>query len=73
MLLPTNRKSHTAFPLAYLHLTQAHSKVTMEVMHISTANIYKMITDRENITTAYKYEIERGLSISIIRVDLGLF
>ena len=42
-------------------------------MYILTANIYKMVTDRDNIAIAIKFEVEYGLSISIFRFDLGPF
>ena len=41
------------------------------VMHILTANISKMITDRANISLAIKYDVTCRLSISIFGVDLG--
>ena len=43
------------------------------VIHILTTNISKMFTDRANIATAIKYDVACGLSISIFKVDLGLF
>ena len=54
---------------AYLHLTLARCKV----IHISTANISKMVKDRANITIAFKYEVAHRHSISICRVDLDPF
>ena len=47
--------------------------VKLNVMHISTANISKMVNDIENITIAIKYDVACWLSINISRVDLGLF
>ena len=42
-------------------------------MHISTANVFKIVKDTTNITNAIKYEAAYGLSISVFRFDLGLF
>ena len=50
VLLPSNIKLHIGFWLAYFDVTLAHSKV--KVMHILTANISKMVTHIEHITTA---------------------
>ena len=41
-------------------------KVKIKVMHILTANISKMVTDRANITITINYEFAHGLSISIL-------
>ena len=42
-------------------------------MHISTKNISKMVTKKANISSAIKYEIAYGLSISIFIFDIGSF
>ena len=42
-------------------------------MHISIANIFKMVTDGENITIAIKCEVACWFSINMFRFDLGLF
>ena len=55
LLLPTNRNSHMAFPLAYLHWFWPILKANVKVMHLATANISKMVTDRANVTISIKY------------------
>ena len=44
-----------------------------KVMHISTVNICKIVTDRANIAIVNKQELAHGLSNIIFRFDLGLF
>ena len=56
--------------LEYLDLTEPILKVKVKIMHISTANIYKMMTDTANSTIAITYEVAPGLSINIFRFDL---
>ena len=41
-------------------------------MHITTANISKMVIDRASIITAIKYEVTHGISICKFRFGLGL-
>ena len=48
-------------------------KFNVKVMNIPTANISKMVTDRENIAIVIKYEIARGLSIRIFTFDSNPF
>ena len=43
---------------------------TITVLHISTANISKIMTDEAKII-AIKYEVAYGLLIGIFRFDLG--
>ena len=69
LLLPTNRTSHMAFPLAYLYLALAHSKGQGHA-HF-TENILQIITDRANIAITNKYKVACGLSIGIFTFDLG--
>ena len=42
-------------------------------MHISTANISKIVTDMANITIGFKYEFAYELSISIFTFDFSPF
>ena len=58
--LPTHKKSHVDFRLAYLHFMLARLKV--KVMHISTEN-------DDRLYYCFKYHVGCQLSISILRVD----
>ena len=58
------------YRLEYLDLTEPILKVKVKVMHISTANIYKMMTDTANSTIVITYEVAPRLSINIFRFDL---
>ena len=71
LLLPTNRKSHKAFSLAYLYLHWQLRKVM--VMHISIVNFSQMVTDRANIAIANKWKVACRLSIAEFKSDRGLF
>ena len=73
LLLPTNRKSYTDFPLEYLKLVQAHSKGQSQVMDISTANVSKMVTYITTVAIANKYEVAHAISISVFAFELGPF
>ena len=42
-------------------------------MHISTENIYKIVSDRANTAIVVKYDVACRLSISIFTVDLEIF
>ena len=71
MPLPTNRKSHMAFQLAYLHLTFALVMVKVKVMHILTVNISQTMTD--NISQAMTDEtnitmLTNGMSHTTFRL-----
>ena len=68
-----HRKLHVAFLSAYIHFSLVNSKVNVKVMHIETANISKMVTDKTNTIIAIKYEVTCEPSISIFKFDLGLF
>ena len=49
-LLPTNRKSHKAFSLAYINIWHwLILKVNVKVMHISIVNFSQIVTEKENI------------------------
>ena len=39
----------------------------------STANMFEMVTDKDNINTAIEYEVAYELSISIFKFNLDLF
>ena len=40
-------------------------------MQISTANIFRMMTGRENITIAIKYEVARGLELPYLHLAIA--
>ena len=42
-------------------------------MHILSATILQMVTDRENIAVANKFNVTYGLFIGIFSFDLGTF
>ena len=42
-------------------------------MHISTANVSRMVKDEKNVTIVIKYVVAYELSISMFRFDLYLF
>ena len=53
LLLPTNRKSHMDFLLAYSDLTLTYSKgQEIKVMQLSTASICETVADRATIAIA---------------------
>ena len=58
-LFPYNMKSYKswAFDWNIQILTWATLKMKVKAIYILMANIIKMITDRENITIAIKYEV----------------
>ena len=70
-MLSSNIESLTGFLLAYLHLTLDHSQ-GQSLTHL-IVNIYKMLTDRANITIAVKYEVTYGFSSRLFRFELGIF
>ena len=45
-------------------------KVEVEVMHISTGNIWKIVTESKYITIAIKKEVVCGISIGIFTFDV---
>ena len=53
-----------SFPIVSLIVT---------IIHISTVNICKIVTDRANIAFVKKYELAHGLSNIVLRFDRGLF
>ena len=63
---------HTGFRLTHLQMTFTSSKGNVKVMHISTEYLLNG-PDWANIAIAIKYNVACGLSISIFKVDLGLF
>ena len=64
-------KSHMGFRLAYLDLTLL--EVKLKVMHISSVNISKMVTDSANITIAIEYDVTYGRLLAYLRLILGYF
>ena len=58
------------FPLAYLHLTLAHSIGQGQSHAILIANILYIVTDWANITLTVIRKAVYGLSICIITIDL---
>ena len=73
LLLPTKIKSYTEFPLAYVHLTLAHSKGQGEGHADFTVSIPQMVTNRANIVFGNKQIVSCWLSISRFKFDLGPF
>ena len=68
MLLPTNRKSHTAFPLTYLDMTLAHTRGQREGRaHFDS----KYLADRTNITIADKLKVAYGLLFAYLHLTLA--
>ena len=47
--------------------------VKVKVMHISAANISNMVIHSADIIIASKHEVIHGLSLSILKFDLGPF
>ena len=69
LLLPTNIKSHTAFPLAYLYLTLTHSKGQGQGHAHFDREYLAKVTDMANIAIANTYNVEYGLSFGILAFD----
>ena len=42
-------------------------------MHMLTASISQMVTDREKIAIANKFEVAHGLAIGMLTYDIGPF
>ena len=66
-------KSHMDYQLAYLDLTLVNSKDQGHAHAHFDCEYLKMVTDVTFITIASKYDVACGLSISIFKVDLGVF
>ena len=70
LLLPTNRKTHVSFRLAYLDLTLTLLNIKVMIMRITTANISKTVIDGTNIAIAIQYKVTYGLSITTLILEL---
>ena len=62
---------HTAFLLAYEHLTSVHSKYQCQRQTYKECEYLAKVKDTTDAITVIKYEVAYGLSVSIIRFDLG--
>ena len=71
LILPRNRKSNMVFRLAYLHLTSAHLKVKVKVVHISTVNISQTRTDKVSVTIALNIMSHVGFRLAFLELILA--
>lgn len=67
LLLPSNRKLYMVFHICIWHWLVPKVKV----MYISTVNISKMLSDMAIVTILVKYEVAYGLSINVLRLEIG--
>ena len=69
--LPTHWKSHTAFPLTYLHLTLTHSKDQGQGHTHFDYESHKRMADGTNIAIADSLEAARRLRLTYVHLTLA--